>query len=685
MSDSFDYRLTIDLNTLNHLGIGLYSNVPAVLSEVVANSWDADAEKVDINIDVTNQTITISDDGCGMTEDECNDKYLKVGFSKREKEYKITPFHERHVFGRKGIGKLSLFSIADEIEVQTVKLNEKQEVISKAGFIMRTNDIKKHIEEQDKRAKLKKEKNTLAESLDAAEDEAYHPEPVKNELIKLSKGTTITIRSLRKNIGRLENQLKTRLARRFSVIGKENKFEVSVEGKPITFEDCDYFKKIEYLWIIGEGADRYETLCSNKTRSEKIDGTINKEKNYTLSGWVGTFDEQKSIDEGNNTIVVQAWGKLIHEDILKDLREGGVFTKYLIGELRADFVDYDGEHDMATSGRQALSEDDPRFDLLREHIRKTILKTIQSKWRDWRNEDSEKKALMNPVVKEWFDTLSRDNKSYARKLFRSIESLPMPDEKPKNELYKQSILAFETLALKGNLEALNQLNDSFAADKFQSIFNGLDDLEAAHYYQIVKIRLGVLKTFENIVPREKERVIQNHIFEHLWLLDPSWERAATDERMEERIVAELSGVKVNGRLDIAYKTAAGRHIVIELKKYDVRVSVYELVEQVGKYSDILKSNLEKVFPPGEMPPVDIICILGDKPTPVERDEDNRKLLEVKKARYITYDELITQTRNSYREYLDRQKKITELTRILGKLDTGDAENPNAEGVDGHSK
>ena len=42
------YQMTINLNVLNHLGINLYSNIPAVLSEVVANSWDADATNVDI-------------------------------------------------------------------------------------------------------------------------------------------------------------------------------------------------------------------------------------------------------------------------------------------------------------------------------------------------------------------------------------------------------------------------------------------------------------------------------------------------------------------------------------------------------------------------------------------------------------------------------------------------------------
>ena len=40
------YRMTLGLNVLKHLGFGLYSNVPAVLAEVVANSWDADAQHV---------------------------------------------------------------------------------------------------------------------------------------------------------------------------------------------------------------------------------------------------------------------------------------------------------------------------------------------------------------------------------------------------------------------------------------------------------------------------------------------------------------------------------------------------------------------------------------------------------------------------------------------------------------
>lgn len=59
------FTMSLSLNVLNHLGINLYSNVPAVLSEIVANSWDADAENVTIAI--SSDEIIIEDNGCGMT------------------------------------------------------------------------------------------------------------------------------------------------------------------------------------------------------------------------------------------------------------------------------------------------------------------------------------------------------------------------------------------------------------------------------------------------------------------------------------------------------------------------------------------------------------------------------------------------------------------------------------------
>ena len=51
MTQTRDLVMTISLNALEHLGINLYSNIPAVLSEIVANAWDADASMVSITLD----------------------------------------------------------------------------------------------------------------------------------------------------------------------------------------------------------------------------------------------------------------------------------------------------------------------------------------------------------------------------------------------------------------------------------------------------------------------------------------------------------------------------------------------------------------------------------------------------------------------------------------------------------
>ena len=143
MNEHSKYQMNISLNVLEHLGINLYSNVPAVLSEVVANSWDADATNVDIEIE--KDIITITDNGHGMTLNDINQKYLFVGYKRREERDAVTAQFKRKVMGRKGIGKLSLFSIAETFTVETFKDGERN------GFIMSKQAIDNHIEKKNER------------------------------------------------------------------------------------------------------------------------------------------------------------------------------------------------------------------------------------------------------------------------------------------------------------------------------------------------------------------------------------------------------------------------------------------------------------------------------------------------------------------------------------------------------
>ena len=180
-----EYRMTLSLHVLNELGINLYSNIPAVLAEVVANSWDADATSVHIDIDRENGRIVITDDGCGMLVDDrvnqINERYLRVGFHRREEADErrdengnsITPKYKRPVMGRKGIGKLSLFSIANEFELHTARDGYK------AGCVMSSTDIREQIRDGSG---------------------LYKPRPIASGQVEVDQGTRIILTDLKKDL-----------------------------------------------------------------------------------------------------------------------------------------------------------------------------------------------------------------------------------------------------------------------------------------------------------------------------------------------------------------------------------------------------------------------------------------------------------------------------------------------------
>src|SRR5271169_13517 len=117
MSDkSRKFSFEISLSVLNHLGRNLYRSFATVLGEAISNSWDANAHNVMIYIDRQKSSFLIKDDGGGMTEDDFQNKFLKIGYSKR-KDQNVLPPKGRAFIGRKGIGKLALLSCANTIAV----------------------------------------------------------------------------------------------------------------------------------------------------------------------------------------------------------------------------------------------------------------------------------------------------------------------------------------------------------------------------------------------------------------------------------------------------------------------------------------------------------------------------------------------------------------------------------------
>lgn len=81
MKNKFNFE--ISLSVLNHLGRNLYRNIITILAEAISNSWDADANNVWIYIDKDKNLMVIKDDGIGMDDLDFQDKFLKIGYTKR--------------------------------------------------------------------------------------------------------------------------------------------------------------------------------------------------------------------------------------------------------------------------------------------------------------------------------------------------------------------------------------------------------------------------------------------------------------------------------------------------------------------------------------------------------------------------------------------------------------------------
>ena len=149
------YTMRISRLTIDKLGIQMYDRVSAVLAELIANAYDADAEYVKVTLpfgtylarrtegQVNDQgyEIVIEDDGGGMTAQEVNDYYLNVGYNRRAGRSELTPKHQRRVMGRKGIGKLAPFGICHEVEVVTAGGDQTEKGFAISNLILNFDEI----------------------------------------------------------------------------------------------------------------------------------------------------------------------------------------------------------------------------------------------------------------------------------------------------------------------------------------------------------------------------------------------------------------------------------------------------------------------------------------------------------------------------------------------------------------
>lgn len=656
-------KFQIDLNVLNHLGLSLYTNTPAVLTEIVSNAWDADATEVHINIDTENNQIIIKDNGHGMNASDIEEKFLKVGYARRRDNRDKSP-KGRQVMGRKGIGKLAMFSLANVVDVYTKTSTDR--VVT-----------------------LRVNVPNLQKAIENGAD--YNTENINYNYVDFSEvqGTHIILSDIHKNINKTAPYLKKHLARRFSILGEAFNFRVYLNNDEVTLLDRGYTSKLQFVWAFGETLS--EQITSNVSKVEKMDNNLSfAEENFIIQGFIGsvkTPSDLKDDDVSNNAITILANGRIFQENILDELDNAKIFTSYLVGEINADFLDATKFDDMAISSRQGLRQNDPRYRALKTFL-ENALKQVDKQWDEWRQEKGLEEAKQNhPALQDWLDSLSdtRDRKA-AETLVGKINTIRFNgtlDEQQvaKKDVMKNAILAFEKLKIRGNLERLDKLS-SFNVEVFKPILDSIDDIEESYFYDITKQRLGIIEKFENLVDEnQKEKVIQEYLYQHLWLLDPSWERTTAETEIERTVTKEIKEIEpdsTGARIDIAYKTISGKYIIIEMKRPDVRTPFDDLISQGRKY--IKAVNRWYVNNPNQIKPttLEVYFIIGNKgQEKIQEDIDynskysgpnyTKDQLSSISGQIFTYNDLITQSRQVYSDYLNSKKEIERIKLVLDSL------------------
>ena len=665
MSNS--YRMSISLNVLNHLGLHLYSNTPAVLAEVIANAWDADATTVKVDFDLQEKTITVTDDGHGMDLDDVNRKYLYVGFKKRTEGAGSTP-KGRSPMGRKGIGKLSLFSIANQFEVFS-----RKEGCPEQSFLMDADALKRAIQSED-----------------PSSPGTYEPEPILFDANIDTHGTSIRIKELKKL--RLTQQtisaLRKRIARRFGIIGKQYGFQILIDSKEVKVEDRDYFHKARFLFQYGE--HDYAQHCNNLdsdedtgkklsfTRGSRFDaaGKVDDHGEHEVRGWIAVARRSNDLDDREqrdnlNKITVAVRGKVALEDILNEYRLGGMITKFLYGEINADFLDQDNLDDIATSSRQSIAVDDPRYIALRTFIEGELRHIWNATNRLKERKGLETALASNPHIQEWYESLKPKHlQEPARKIFAVIDRANV-DEAHKQDFYANGILAFETQKLNYAIDRLDNI-DTANLDLFLKYLGDMDAIEAAKYFEIIQERLAVIKKFRRDVDEDvRERFLQEYVFDHLWLFDPAWERATGYKHMEEQLQGIVGGVPSDSsvRLDIRYRRISGSHVIIELKRASRASNKTDLEEQAKKYISALEKAVAK-NPQEAQYPIEAVCLVGtlpiewNDPKSRKKDEDS---LRVWSIRVMSYDELIDNAFSAYSKFIEASDDMDRVRRLINDI------------------
>ena len=565
LSAKREYKMTVAGQLFKHLGLQMYSGAVPAISELISNAYDAMAKNVWITLPIgraiqPEDQVVVKDDGYGMNFEECNSLYLSVGRNRRSGASEWTqPYHglaARKVQGRKGIGKLAGFGIADLIDVRTVK--DKQVSHFALDF------------------------NALTKSPNFADTQGYTPEvsPDDGSSTKEKSGTTVTLSHLKISRTINKDEFNRGIARRLLILDKN--FVVHVNGKAISRHE------IPFQFRFPEKPRSWETADIGNGRQ--------------IQWWAG-FSKETIPDEEQRGFVVYVRGKLGQTPWFFDL-SGGVWgqhgMQYLTGEIKADFLDE--AVDLIATDRGTIRWEDPIAAPLRDWGRKKIRELLES-WTDKRREAKSKSPRILRYLQQ-AEKLPENERRIFKTVVERITAIPQLDKDKEGRDIAEELVEFAYNALTNRtfLEAIRRLNAASPDDlnQLSEVLSEWDIIEAVNTAHLVKGRVEIIRKFERMIKDKapEKPHMQDYVKGHPWLIDPKWTMLVHEQSLDKLIVENFN-IQPSGEDEAArrvdffclgdrYQTAH----VVEAKRPGDLVGRVEF-DQVRDYVLFLRRKLQE--------------------------------------------------------------------------------------------
>lgn len=554
MTKQTHFEMKFDPMTIEHFGLRLYSHLPPVLNELVSNAYDADSPRVEVTVPTgpikSASEFVVRDFGHGMSAREVQEEYLVIGRPRRGKDSKVTKSKSgaRAVTGRKGLGKLSVFGVADEMELRSVQSG--QALCLRFNFPAMRAWAETHGDTQYK-----------PEVVAARTGPTTDPTGVEIRLRKLRRTTPIDADDVRRG-----------LAKRLTICGAA--FEVKVNGTAIG--PGDRLSK----------DDCAEGQCWDVT-ALPVDLAIGD--GLSVTGWIGFLEESSQRHRG---VDLFATGKAVELGSYFNLSSTHAqFARaYLVGEVHADFLD--AGQDLVSTARNSVVWETSQATTLEQWGQK-VLTHLFDQWVKLRRKDKEEKVIKTAKFDVWLKTRTAGEQRTAQKIVKALvddDSMEPESLVPLLEIVKGSV---ESVAFH---ELIDKIEEGGASiQTLLELFEEWRVIEAREHLRLADGRLEALKQLEGYAKKGALEVqeVQPLLEKHLWMLDPTWTEASGQTRytdiLRRQFAEDGKTPEDDKRLDIMGISAGGILTVVEFKRPQTTLSRKHLT-QIDEYVEWMQAN-----------------------------------------------------------------------------------------------